>query len=409
MRLLSTAALALLLTVVEGCAGGDGQVGTAPRPGKPAPVGGIGGTGLAQGPGGIGGTGLKDWGIISPNGIGGTGIVGIVTGHGSIWVNGLEVEIAPGAHIEQDGQPIPAALLAVGDLVAVQAQGDGPQPIAQAVAVVPVLQGPVQEAERATGKVKVLGQTVRIGQETRLREGGFPAIGQSIRVHGLLRADGTVEASSIAPASGGSVRLTGTLERRESGWMAAGVPLRLEAGTAVSAQAGKPVIVIGTWDGTAILAESVQPDPFSALLERVSQVSLQGYLLPVGAGAALRAGGAQVRLSAPAGLIDPSGGERLVVTTGILSPDRKVAVTAIRVMERMFPPASSSSPRGSDQQPGADRGTEAIEAPPLKPPFAGSGNPWGGPPAVPPRGPPPGKGPPCGTPPCGGPPPGKGK
>lgn len=409
------------LAVLAGCTGGDGQVGAAPKPGKPAPVGGIGGTGLAQGPGGIGGTGLKDWGYIAENGIGGTGIAGIVTGHGSIWVNGLEVDIAPGTRIELDGRPVPAAELAIGTLVAVQAEGAAPRPTARAVAVAPALQGPVQQADRAAGRLTVLGQVVYVDAETRLPDGAFPAPGERVRVHGLTRADGSVSAAVIASATGMGARLSGILERLGEGWAVAGVPVRLAAGAAKPLE-GRPVVVTGAWDGAAILAEGVQPDPVSALLERVAQVSLQGYLVLTPGGGAIRVGAATVRLSAaPAALEAAAGDGGLVVATGALSPEKVVILTSIRGMQRSIPAGPTPTSRAADQPASGGAG---MEAPPLRPPFAGQGNPWGGPPAAPPRGPPPGvpgepprgppgappgKGPPCGTPPCGGPPPGKGK
>ncbi len=59
-------------------------VACIPFAGAPASDRGIGGTGApASGP------------VISDRGIGGTGIVGVVTGFGSVFVNGLEVAYIP--------------------------------------------------------------------------------------------------------------------------------------------------------------------------------------------------------------------------------------------------------------------------------------------------------------------------
>src|ERR1700722_13176099 len=84
-----------------------------PLVGTPAADRGIGGTGApASGPG------------ISDRGIGGTGIVGIITGFGSVFVNGLEVAYTPTTPLTVDGASDPDAALRVGQLAAIVASDD---------------------------------------------------------------------------------------------------------------------------------------------------------------------------------------------------------------------------------------------------------------------------------------------
>ena len=74
---------------------------------------------------GIGGTGAPASGpAISDRGIGGTGIVGVITGFGSVFVNGLEVAYTPTTPVTVDGVPDPDAVLRVGQLVTIVASED---------------------------------------------------------------------------------------------------------------------------------------------------------------------------------------------------------------------------------------------------------------------------------------------
>src|ERR1700722_6771735 len=74
---------------------------------------------------GIGGTGAPAPGpLISDRGIGGTGIVGVITGFGSVFVNGLEVAYTPGTPITVDGVSETDAAPRVGQLGTIVATDD---------------------------------------------------------------------------------------------------------------------------------------------------------------------------------------------------------------------------------------------------------------------------------------------
>src|SRR3984957_6863521 len=96
--------LCLVLALVSAC---------LPLVGSPAADRGIGGTGApASGP------------AISDRGIGGTGIVGVITGFGSVFVNGLEVAYTPGTPITVDGVSETDAAPRVGQLGTIVATDD---------------------------------------------------------------------------------------------------------------------------------------------------------------------------------------------------------------------------------------------------------------------------------------------
>ncbi|HEX7926711.1 MAG TPA: DUF5666 domain-containing protein [bacterium] len=371
------------------------------------PPGGIGGTGLADQRGGIGGTGLKDWGTIGMNGIGGTGIVGVVTGFGSILVNGIAVDVTA----EQTKG------LDVGDLVAIQADGKGDKPQARTVVAVPALEGPVQASDPDSGTLKVLGQRVHVTVGTLVPGGKFPAVGDTVRVNGLMRVNGTLEAANIEPG-GKTARLSGTLEKRNGGWSVDNVPVQPGSVTNAQALLGKPVMVSGTWNGTALEAATLAPDPVAELMDRVAQVSVQGYLTSLASETVLMVGGTRLRVTATADIARRtagSGGEPLVVLHGTVSANRTVTATSIRVVPLRAGPATGGAGSGgttgtSDGSSGTSGSDNSgASAGPDRPGKAkATGNPWGGPPASPPKGPPDksnGKGG-CGSPPCGK---GKGK
>src|SRR6185369_276269 len=123
--------------------------------------GGIGGTGISGG--GLGGTGISGTGIggtgISEGGIGGTGIVGVITGFASICVNGVEVHYDADTPVIADGRQGQAGELAVGQVVAVSANGKGAEVAARRIAMIHVLIGPVGMVDADAGRLEVLGQT----------------------------------------------------------------------------------------------------------------------------------------------------------------------------------------------------------------------------------------------------------
>ena len=159
-------------------------------------------------PGGIGGTG------IDPGGIGGTGqraeaelgVLGVITGFASICVNGIEVHFDAATPVALNGEPVSAAALGVGQVVAVRALGSGTQARAQAIDIVDAAVGPLSAVEGGGELLQIQGQRVRVGAAT-LFGGGLSRtqlaaaqIGETMRVSGLRDAEGTIVATRIEPA-----------------------------------------------------------------------------------------------------------------------------------------------------------------------------------------------------------------
>ena len=126
-----------------------------------AQAGGVGGTGIAGGSGGIGGTGA-----LAKGGIGGTGIIGIVTGFGSICVNGIEVQYNRKTPVEVNGDRASVHELALGEIVSVEAEGVGGEVRARAISIWDRVFGRLDSVDAARGELALLKQTVRVRPST---------------------------------------------------------------------------------------------------------------------------------------------------------------------------------------------------------------------------------------------------
>ncbi len=174
-------------------------------------------------PGGIGGTG-----ITADGGIGGTGIqadtdlglIGIITGFGSICVNGIEVHYGPDTPVANDGAASSPASLALGQLVAVRATVTGGQARARDIQIVDAVVGRVTAFDAAANQLQIAGQRVQLAASTVLAAGAAPSglAGENVRVSGLWRADGSLAATRIAPAP------AGTAPRVAAEWPHLGTP-----------------------------------------------------------------------------------------------------------------------------------------------------------------------------------------
>jgi hypothetical protein len=248
--------------------GGTGAPATAVA----AKPGGIGGTGqVAQRPG-LGGTGQ-----VADSGLGGTGIVGVVTGFGSICVNGLKVEYAPETPLQRDGQPVPHSALAVGQVVALQAVEQGPRLQAGRIAVLDAAVGPLGTVDPATGRFTVLGEAA-----TALVPADLASLkpGQWVRVSGQRLVSGEIRATRVQATPPGSAWVSGTLSRSATGaWQVGRTPLAAGAASLPDASAlGQEVGVHGVWTGERLQASAIQLGPTRAALGPVNDVVLQGYL-----------------------------------------------------------------------------------------------------------------------------------
>lgn len=267
--------------------GGTGAPQASGIGGTGAPqVQGIGGTGAPQARG-IGGTGA----LAQDGGIGGTGIVGTITGFASVCVNGLEVHYDEATPVSMNGRAVNAAELAVGQVIAVEAQPGARGLSARSIAVLNALEGPITAI--GAGRLEVMGQPVRLAPGLAGPPAGL-APGVAVRVSGLRAADGTVLATHLsrAPAAGAASAigdLAGTGERRSLH----GLPLS----GAPAAERGE-VLVRGDWDGQRLHVRELRRDPSAPFAGQVERLVVEGLVQGPLRDRTLRVGGFEAQISA---------------------------------------------------------------------------------------------------------------
>jgi hypothetical protein len=217
---------------------------------------------------GIGGTGMSS----EDRGIGGTGIYGTVTAFGSVIVNGLTVAYDAGTPTTLDRAPATAAALAVGQVVAIEADDRGGRLSARSIAVESAVVGPVAAVAAAGDRLTVLGQSVRVAlpPATPLRAGDWVA------VSGLRTAQDEIVASRVEPrAPGGTAVVTGAVTAATASGFRIG-DLAVEAPQ--SPAIGRTVTVSGSVTATGVRAASVIERPAAPFGGRVARVSIEGYV-----------------------------------------------------------------------------------------------------------------------------------
>ena len=239
--------------------------------------GGIGGTGQVATGGGVGGTGSPVQTAEPGSGLGGTGIVGVVTGFASICVNGVEVEYEPATPVQRDGRAEPISELAVGQLVALQAEGEGDRLRARHIAVLDAAVGPLTALEAASGRFAVMGQP-----SVALERGDLQGLrlGDWVRVSGLRVASGEIRATRVQRAMAGMALATGPYLATGAGEMSVGAtPVNLSGLTVPQGLvAGQEIRVRGEWVAGRIRAREIQPQPTRQAVGGSSAVLLQGYV-----------------------------------------------------------------------------------------------------------------------------------
>lgn len=277
---------------------------------------------------GIGGTGIDN------GGMGGTGIVGVVTGFASVCVNGVEVHFDRHTEVVADGQRVSTRELAIGQLVAVRAQGDGDEVAAQRIAVMHAAIGPVSRVDAQNGTLETLGQSVRAAYPDDLAS---LKSGDWVQISGLRSATGEILATRIAPVPPRSqAQLSGLVENADSGGFriqGARVDVRNLSAPLRSAE-GNEVSVRGQWDGGVLRAESLDVEPTRAQLGRVDRVVIEGLVHGV-RGQEYSVGGRSLTLGTK---VQVSGNQdrafavnQRVRVTGVVGTDQRVTVSRIEV------------------------------------------------------------------------------
>lgn len=241
---------------------------------------GVGGTGAPIVQEGLGGTGAPQ------EGIGGTGIVGVITGFGSVCVNGAEVHYDESTAVTLDGEPVSAARLGVGQVARVVARTQARGLVARSIAIEHAVVGPLGRLDASRGRLHVLGQAVRFAPEA-VRDGaGRPAAAESLRgarvvqVSGLRTPQGELLATRIEPAAAGTrASASGTITRIAEGRAAIGA-MEIDIGALAEPArlvAGQQVVLIGRAVSGRLRAESAR-EAQTLERSRVERIVAQGVV-----------------------------------------------------------------------------------------------------------------------------------
>ena len=147
--------------------------------------------------------------------------VGTITGFGSIIVNGVHYSL-DAAEVRVDGARAAEADLALGQVVTIAGSRlSGSERVdADVVTFTSNVQAPVTAVDAASGRFRLLGQTVQTHAGTVFDLAGrTPAVvslvvGESVRVSGFVAADGTLTAARVEQRSAVSeLRVAGTVAR----------------------------------------------------------------------------------------------------------------------------------------------------------------------------------------------------
>ncbi|QEP44867.1 hypothetical protein D5085_18055 [Ectothiorhodospiraceae bacterium BW-2] len=221
---------------------------------------------------GLGGTGvlLSDG---EERGLGGTGVMGTLTAFGSIWVNGLHIELDEQTYYQRNGRPSTVASLALGQQLRVVARGRATEPlVATEVEIIDQLRGPVSHYEAADKLLIVLGQTVRL-EELSAVSSTYKA-GEWLRISGLRSESGEIYATSIEPIEPAAmVLLRGVVTEQPDGQTTIGQqPLLLPQPSSWREQA---VVVRGEYRQGILRTTTIEPELSLDSLQPLRQLSIE--------------------------------------------------------------------------------------------------------------------------------------
>lgn len=355
--------------VAQGAVGGTGAVAGAIG-GTGAIAGSIGGTGAPQGAiggtgavaGAIGGTGSKTNGGIGgtgdlAKGIGGTGIVGTITGFASVCVNGLEVHYDVATPVTANGMASAADRLAVGQVVAIEAGPSARGLEARRISVLHAVAGPVTEVRAGEGVIRVMGQKVRLGSDTRIAGQAIASLraGDTVQVSGLRNRQGEIEASRVqAVAELAEHSVIGPLQRGGRDDLA--VDDTLIHGVGSGLRDGTEALVRGRWTGERMDGTAIQGDPARSAIGAADRVVIEGLVRSESG--ELRVGEFPLSLSSDtryAGGNDLRTDQRVRIS-GRLDRDGRVRVDRVEVERRE---ASTSRRGGEDARGSGSSGDDA--------------------------------------------------
>lgn len=200
-------------------------------------------------------------------GIGGTGIVGLMTGTGSVLVNGLRVEILNSTRIFVNGRVAGDTMLVPGTALSMVARAHRGRFEAQQIDIDAPLIGILTRD----------GQGLSInGTRVQTSAAAAPFLGQRIIAHGLWQPDRSLRASLLQITPGTTDSVAGVASGTpDTGWKIGQTPVILPRGRILIA--GQFAVASGTFAVGKLTATSLELGRFRGG-QALRQLSIEGYL-----------------------------------------------------------------------------------------------------------------------------------
>ncbi len=252
---------------------------------------------------GIDGTGIGGTGILAGTEGENLGLIGRITGFGSIFVNGVEVEYDQATKVSLDGAPADVGDLALGQVVEVLARNEQGRLTGSNIRIRYEVAGPVGAIDKKSGTIKVLGQSIIIGPKTVRVKGaaGRPVLGSVVRVSGFRAGNGLIFASRLERGKKKDpALLIGRVDSISGGRaVVAGIPVELGNRPDGRPRPGDIIRISGRLRGGTLVAGNWRVDPRVPFNGRADRFIIEA--MPV----LVRSGGSAYLAGMPFQVADP--------------------------------------------------------------------------------------------------------
>ena len=214
-------------------------------------------------------------------GIGGTGIVGLMTGSGSVLINGLRVETPSTTRIVANGRITTDSALIPGTAMSIVARTHLGRIEAQYIEIDTPLIGTLAHGHAG---FSVNGSPLHGGGHARA------LVGHRVNASGLWQRDGSLRVGTLHPAAAGSDSISGVLVATgDTGWRIGQTPVRVPADLRLTP--GSFAVATGQFTGGVLTAASMRVGRFRVGGRTLRQLSVEGYLEPITAAPGYRVSG----------------------------------------------------------------------------------------------------------------------
>lgn len=249
------------------------------------------------------GTGIGGTGVLAGTEGENLGLIGRITGFGSIFVNGVEVQYNQATKVSRAGSPAAVGDLALGQVVEVLARNEQGRVTGSNIRIRYEVAGPVDAIDEKSGTIEVLGQSVVIGAETVRGKGeaGLPRPGSVVRVSGFRAGNGLIFASRLERGKKKDpALLIGRVDSITGGRaVVAGIPVELGNRPDGTPRPGDIIRISGRLRGGTLAAGNWRVDPRVPFNGRAGRFIIEA--VPV----VVRSGGSAYLAGMPFQVADP--------------------------------------------------------------------------------------------------------